>query len=73
LSFSLPPGEADIGIIHHLCAAQTQQERRAAIAEFALFIRDLPDSPEAVFARREAWRLLAGLSPSPIRLGCGCE
>jgi hypothetical protein len=73
LSFSLPPGEADVGMIHQLSAAQAQQERSAAIAEFAQFIGELPDSSEAVFAWQEAWRLMAGLPPSPTHFGCGCE
>jgi len=73
LSFSLPPGEADIGVIHHLSALQATQERSAAIAEFAQFVTEQPDSPDAVFAWQEAWRLIGGLSPSPPHFGCGCE
>jgi hypothetical protein len=73
LSFSLPPGEADIGVIHHLSALQARQERTAAITEFAQFITEQPNSPDAVFAWQEAWRLMAGLSPSPPHFGCGCE
>jgi hypothetical protein len=73
LSFSIPPGEADIGVIHYLSASQSQDERTAAIDAFTQFIRDEPDSAEAVFAWQEAWRLLAGLSPSPTRFGCSCE
>ncbi|MDQ2899369.1 MAG: hypothetical protein M3Y07_06155, partial [Acidobacteriota bacterium] len=73
LSFSLPPGEADIGVIHHLSAAQARHERRGAISEFAQFVKERPDSPEAVFAWQEAWRLMAELSPSPVNFGCGCE
>lgn len=73
LSFSQPPGEADAGVIHHLSALQSQQERSAAIAAFAHFIADQPGAPEAVFAWQEAWRLLAGLAPSAVPFGCGCE
>ncbi|MEO7143367.1 MAG: hypothetical protein ABI165_07670, partial [Bryobacteraceae bacterium] len=73
LSFSLPPGEADVGTIHPLSPAQSQQERSAAIEEFEQFIAGQPDSPAAVFAWQEAWRLLAGLPPSPTHSGCGCE
>jgi hypothetical protein len=73
LSFSLPPGEADVGTIHALTAAQAQRERSAAIAGFTQFISEQPDSHEAVFAWQEAWRLMAGLPPSPTHFGCGCE
>jgi len=73
LSFSLPPGEADVGVIHHLTPTQAEEERSRAVAEFALFMREEPDTAEAVFAWQEAWRLLAGLPPSPTHFGCNCE
>ena len=73
LMFSFPPGEADVGTIHALTRAQAQQERSAAIAGFIQFITERPDSLEAVFAWQEAWRLLAGLPPSLVQFGCGCE
>jgi hypothetical protein len=73
LSFSLPPGEVDRGVIHPLSPAEAKHERSAAIAEFAQFISEQPTSREAEFAWQEAWRLAAGLPPSPIHFGCGCE
>jgi hypothetical protein len=73
LSFSLPPGEVDLGMIHNLTATQAEEERTKAIAGFAYFIRKRPDTKESVFAWQEAWRLLAGLPPSPTHFGCNCE
>ncbi|HXJ44971.1 MAG TPA: hypothetical protein VNH18_37125, partial [Bryobacteraceae bacterium] len=73
LLYSMPPGEADIETVHPLRAAQTRQERSAAVAGFARFIREQPDSADAVPAWQEAWRLMAELPPSPIHFGCGCE
>jgi hypothetical protein len=73
LSFSMPPGEADAGVVHRLTDAQARQERTAAIAEFERFIRARPSAPSAVFAWREAWRLMAGLPPTQTQFGCGCE
>lgn len=73
LSFSIPPGEADIEAVHPLSAAQAQQQRSAAIAGFVQFIGERPNSREAVFAWQEAWRLIASLPASPAQFGCGCE
>src|SRR5262249_51417604 len=67
IALSLPPNEG------HLTAAEEQSARKAAITEFRRFIRDLPDAKEAVFAWQEAWRLMAGLPPSFLNFGCGCE
>jgi hypothetical protein len=44
--------------------------RRAAITHFRAFLEGNPESPEARSARRELWRLLAGLPPSPIHFAC---
>lgn len=44
--------------------------RRDAIIHFRAFLEGAPQSPEAGSAGREAWRLLAGLPPSPIHFGC---
>lgn len=44
--------------------------RRGAIANFRAFLEKNPDSPEATSAWSEAWRLLAGLPPSPIHFEC---
>ncbi len=44
--------------------------RRDAIAHFREFLNENPDSAEAASAWREAWRLLAGLPPSPIHFAC---
>lgn len=57
----------------HLSRAGMQRERDAAIEHFKLFLQEKPDAAESVYAWQEAWRLLAGLPPSPIRFGCGCE
>ena len=44
--------------------------RRNAIANFRAFLNENRDAPEAAVASREAWRLLAGLPPSPIHFAC---
>jgi hypothetical protein len=44
--------------------------RRAAIAHFRAFLEENRESPEGRPAWREAWRLLAGLPPSPIHFAC---
>jgi hypothetical protein len=44
--------------------------RREAIAHFRAFLDESPESPEAGSAWREAWRLLAGLPPSPSHFAC---
>jgi hypothetical protein len=44
--------------------------RRNAIAHFRAFLAATPNSPESPAARREAWRLLAGLPPTPIHFAC---
>jgi len=72
LSFSYPGGDPDEEGIH-LTRAAMLRERRAAIERFERFIEQKPDAPESVFAWQEAWRLLAGLPPSQIHFGCGCE
>lgn len=73
LSFSLPPGEIDLGMIHDLTPTQAKEERAKAIEEFAYFIREEPDAKEAAFAWQEVWRLMAGLPPSSTHFGCNCE
>jgi hypothetical protein len=44
--------------------------RRAAIAHFRAFLEGNQESAEARSAWKEAWRLLAGLPPSPIHFAC---
>jgi hypothetical protein len=44
--------------------------RLGAIAHFRAFLEGNEESPEASSAWREAWRLLAGLPPSPIHFAC---
>ena len=44
--------------------------RRNAIAQFRAFLDENRDAPESGTASREAWRLLAGLPPSPIHFAC---
>jgi hypothetical protein len=72
LSFAYPGGDPEGGMTA-LTPAAMQQQRKAAIAHFEDFIRAKPDTPESVFAWQEAWRLLAGLPPSQVHFGCGCE
>ena len=73
LSFSIPPGEADVEVVHTLTAAQAERERDAAIEGFTQFIKEQPNSSDAVFAWQEAWRLIAGLPPTPTHFSCSCE
>src|SRR5271157_1110305 len=72
LSFSYPGGDPDEEGIH-LTRAAMPRERHVAVEHFERFIEQKPDVPESVFAWQEAWRLLAGLPPSRIHFGCGCE
>ncbi|MDP9170208.1 MAG: hypothetical protein M3N54_06305 [Acidobacteriota bacterium] len=44
--------------------------RRGAIVHFRAFLAANRESPEAGSAWHEAWRLLAGLPPSPIHFAC---
>lgn len=44
--------------------------RRNAIAHFRAFLAENRAAPETSSAWREAWRLLAGLPPSPIHFAC---
>jgi hypothetical protein len=44
--------------------------RRNAITHFRAFLAEAPNSPESAVARRETWRLLAGLPPTPIHFAC---
>jgi hypothetical protein len=73
LALSIPPGEADTGIIHALTPAEAERERGAAIAGFSEFVREESDNPIAVFAWQEAWRLLAGLPPRANSVFCSGE
>jgi hypothetical protein len=72
LSFAYPDHPPEDGSFP-LTRAAMQRERRAAVERFERFIEQKPDAPESVFAWQEAWRLLAGLPPSQIHFGCGCE
>jgi hypothetical protein len=72
LSFSYPGGDPDEEGIH-LTRAAMPRERHAAVEHFERFIDQKPDAAESVFAWQQAWRLLAGLPPSQIHFGCGCE
>ncbi len=44
--------------------------RRNAITHFRAFLEENRETPESEVAWREAWRLLAGLPPSPIHFAC---
>jgi hypothetical protein len=72
LSFSYPGGDPEEEGVH-LTRPAMERERHAAIAHFRRFIEQKPDAAESVFAWQEAWRLLAGLPPSQVHFGCGCE
>jgi hypothetical protein len=72
LSFAYPDHPPEDGNFP-LTRAAMARERRAAVEQFERFIEQKPDAPESVFAWQEAWRLLAGLPPSQIHFGCGCE
>ncbi len=72
LSFAYPGGDP-LEEAPHLTRAAMPRERHAAIEHFERFIEQKPDASESVFAWQEAWRLLAGLPPSQIHFGCGCE
>jgi hypothetical protein len=50
--------------------ADPDRLRVGAISHFRAFLEENPESPEAHSAWREAWRMLAGLPPSPIHFGC---
>ena len=72
LSFAYSGGDPEGGF-SPLTPAAMRRQREAAIPHFEAFIREKPNTPEAVFAWQESWRLLAGLPPSEIHFGCGCE
>ena len=72
LSFAYPDHPPEDGNFP-LTRAAMERERHAAIEHFERFIEQKPDAAESVFAWQEAWRLLAGLPPSQIHFGCGCE
>jgi hypothetical protein len=44
--------------------------RESAIAHFRAYLNEKPSDPDAGYALKEAWRLLAGLPPTPIHFGC---
>jgi hypothetical protein len=46
------------------------QLRDAAIQHFRIFLSQKPNDPDAEYAAHEAWKLLAGLPPTPIHFGC---
>jgi hypothetical protein len=72
LSFAYPDHPPEDGNFP-LTRAAMGRERHAAVEHFARFIEQKPEAAEFVFAWQEAWRLLAGLPPSQIHFGCGCE
>ncbi len=53
--------------------SQAHMHCNKAIQELRLFLNQAPHAPETPFAWQEAWRLLAGLPPTLIQFGCGCE
>ncbi|HMF78599.1 MAG TPA: hypothetical protein VK604_23285 [Bryobacteraceae bacterium] len=72
LSFAYTDGVPEGGSVA-LTATERKVERDAAIAQFKSFLQKKPNAPESVLAWQEAWRLLAGLTPSRVPFGCGCE
>jgi hypothetical protein len=46
------------------------QLRDSAIQHFRAFLGRKPSDPDAEYATRETWRLLAGLPPTPIHFAC---
>ena len=72
LSFAYPDHPPEDGNFP-LTRAAMERERHAAVEHFERFIDQKPDAAESVFAWQQAWRLLAGLPPSQIHFGCGCE
>lgn len=73
LSDAYPPGQAETGDVVPLTPIAMQRERAAAIENFRLYLAANAKEPEARYAWNETWRLLAGLRPSRIAFGCGCE
>jgi hypothetical protein len=72
LSFAYPDHPPEDGNFP-LTRPAMVRERHAAVEHFERFIDQKPEAPESVFAWQETWRLLAGLPPSQIHFGCGCE
>ncbi len=74
LMYSYPYAlNAELDASYPVPAAQAPAHRAEAIRQFRLFLRQKPNAPESPFAWQEAWRLLAGLPPTLINFGCGCE
>ncbi len=74
LAFAYPGGFPDDGAeLAALSASLKQKERLAAIQAYRNLVQEKPGDSEAVFAWREAWRLLAGLKPPAVEFGCTCE
>ena len=73
LSLAYPDGDPE-GSAPILLSESVRRDLRAkAIVHLKASLRGNPDSRERAGAWQEAWRLLAGLAPSPPRFGCGCE
>lgn len=72
LAISYPSGDPEENGLK-LTAGQQQSERDQAVGYLRRFLQQNPNGDEALDAWQEAWRLLAGLPPSPVRFGCGCE
>ncbi len=72
LSFAYPGGDPE-GEPAALTPDAMRHEREAAIQSFRRFLQARPDTAESLFAWQEDWRLLAGLPPSALHFGCGCE
>jgi len=73
LAFAYPDGRPGGAAPVHLSQEAMRKERDAAVGHFEIFTREKPDVREFAFAWQEAWRLQAGLPPSPLDFDCGCE
>jgi hypothetical protein len=73
LSWAYPNGEVETGGSIPLSGMEMKNEREAAIFHFRTYLSKQNKAPESVFAWRETWRLMAGLPPSRLNFGCGCE
>jgi hypothetical protein len=74
LSFSFPEGNPEEWAhIPPLSRERKKSEREQAIRHLRQFVEERRDLSESVFAWQEAWRLLAGLPPTMVAFGCGCE
>ena len=68
LMLTYPNG--DMGASPNRGSLDPVQLRDAAIEHLREFLRQRPATEDAKYAASEAWKLLAGLPPTPIHFGC---